>query len=411
MMYNTHMPPKWLENAVIYQVVVDRFSTGNPGEDRSLAGKASASDWMGGNLKGVAKRFDHLKDLGINVLYISPVFKGPHYHGYSVADPFEMDPRYGTKADLKKLVKLCHDNGMKVIMDFVPNHISAESSIFKDAQENRESEYRDWFVFKRWPYDYLHFFNIREIPKINGDNKQAREYVISAATYWAEEFGIDGYRLDHAIGLSIPFWKEFRREIKKVNKEFALIGEAGKAIGAFLEEVYDKRTMETLWSLGSSSASVRKRVEALLDKGDLDSCIEFNDLVMGELEGVMDACIDFTFRDLAWALAAGKMDFKEFWEKLAKHYAKFKKDSLLISLLSNHDCGRFLSEFGKSKAEFSSILQFLVKGPTSIYYGEEIGLKGRGASEGARRFMPWDKKVWDEELFEHYQSLCKLRTG
>ncbi|HID17522.1 TPA: hypothetical protein EYP26_04435 [Candidatus Bathyarchaeota archaeon] len=294
--------------------------------------------------------------------------------------------------------------------------------------------------------------DIKHIPKINVENAEAREYVISAAKYWVKEFGIDGYRLDHAIGPSLDFWKEFKKEVKKINKDFALIGEAGKALGAYLNETIKKELVETLWITNSASARVKKRIRALVEKGDLESCIEFNDLMMKELEGVTDACIDFTFRDLAWALADKKIDFREFWKKLGRHYGRFgggsespqgrpfglkepkpeglrnagfhseaqakeegsrakARGSYLISLLSNHDCGRFLAEFGKSPAEFSSILQFLVKGPTLIYYGEEIGLKGGGKFEGARHFMPWDKRSWDKELLEHYQGLCGLRTS
>lgn len=403
------MAVDWLENAVIYQIVVDRFSTADPQKDKLLASKTS-DDWMGGNLKGVIAHFDHLKNLGINVLYLSPIYKGPHYHGYSVVDPFEMDPRYGTKADLKKLVKLCHDSGIKVIVDFVPNHLSAKSPIFKGAQKGKQSKYRDWFIFKNTADDYLSFLDVKHIPKVNVENKEAREYVISAAKYWVKEFEIDGYRLDHAIGPSLGFWKEFRREIKKINKDFALIGEAGKALGAYLNETFKKELVETLWITRSAPTQVKKRINVLVEKGDLESCIEFNDLMMKELEGVMDACIDFTFRDLVWALADKKIDFKEFWKKLFAHYGQFGKDFLLILHSSNHDCGRFLAEFGKSSVEFSSILQFLIKGPTLIYYGEEIGLKGRGEFEGGRRFMPWDKKSWDKELLGHYQNLCKLRT-
>jgi glycosidase len=400
---------KWLKNAVIYQIMVDRFSTGDQRRDK-LFGNKTSRNWMGGSIKGIIKHIDHIKELA-NVLYVSPIFSASEYHGYSVTNFFEVDSHFGKKDDLKKLVKVCHENGIKFVLDFVPNHMSSKNPIFLDAKKNKKSRYFSWFIFDKWPENYMCFLNVRELPKINVDNEDARNYIISAARYWAEEFEIDGYRLDHSIGPSLNFWEEFRSEMKNIRRDFALIGEAGKALGSFLKEKFEKEWIETLWLTKSFSDEERERVKEIMDKYDLSSCIEFNDLMMKHSEEVLDGCLDFSFGDLIIALARNEITREEFERKLKEHYGKFKEDFALITLASNHDRGRFLSYFGKKKTIEISSLQFSIPQPTLIYYGEEIGLKGKGPFENARRFMIWDEKLWDKELLEHYKALCKARIS
>lgn len=403
---------KWLKNAVIYQIMVDRFSTGNSRKDRKLENKTSKS-WMGGNLKGILTHIEHISNFA-NVLYLSPVYSASEYHGYAVKDYFKIDPHFGREKDLIKLVRASHERNIKVILDFVPNHMSWENPIFVEAKRNRNSKYFKWFVFEKWPNEYLCYLNVKELPKINVDNEDAREYLISAAKYWIEIAEIDGYRLDHSIGPSKDFWKEFNREIKSIKKDFALIGEAGHALGWYVgskfKKEWKKEWIKTLWFIKSFSLKERKEVEEIAEKRDLFSSIEYTDLMMKNSQEIFDGCIDFSFGDLAIALATGKIKEEEFKKNLEKHYKKFRKDFSLITLLSNHDRGRFVSYFGKEKTIEISSLQFSIYQPALIYYGEEIGLKGKGPFENARRFMIWNKKLWDKELLEHYKALYKSRS-
>jgi glycosidase len=398
---------EWLRNAVVYQIMVDRFSTGNPEKDALLAGRTS-KDWIGGNLRGIIKHIGHIKKLA-NVIYMSPIYSASEYHGYSIIDFFELDRHFGKKEDLKKLAKLCHVNNMKLILDFVPNHVSSKNPIFLKAQNDRNCKYFSWFIFDRWPNKYMCFLDMKELPKINLDNRDARNYIIAAAKYWMNEFEIDGFRLDHSIGPSLDFWEEFRKEIKSVKDDFALIGEAGKALGSFLKGRFEKNWIKTLWLTRSFSNKDRKKVREIMNRCDLNSCIEFNDLMMKYSEKILDGCIDFSFGDLAWALAADRITKAEFDKKLEEHYKKFKKDFVLMTLLSNHDRGRFISYFGKRKTIKISSEQFSINQPALIYYGEEIGLNGRGPFEKARRFMIWDEKAWDKGLLKHYKFLSKSR--
>jgi glycosidase len=398
------MSKSWLnEGTVIYQVFVDRFSTGVLERDLKLANKTS-NNWMSGNLKGIINRLNHIEKFS-NTIYISPIFLSSNYHGYSVENHFKIDPHFGSAKDLKKLVDECHKRNIKVILDFVPNHVSFKNPIFLDAQRNRSSKYFNWFIFKKWPKEYLCFLDVKELPKLNLENEEAANYIISAAKYWVLKFDIDGYRLDHSIGPPLRFWRKFKKEMKKLKKDFVLIGEHGNALGWYFDACFKKDHIETLWFIRDLPNNVRRKIESLIDKSDLFSIIELNDILMKYTQDIFDGCIDFTFMDLSYAIASNKLTMKEFEILLEKHYKKFSKGFNLITSLSNHDRGRFLSYFGKKKLIDFSILQFSISQPTLIYYGEEIGLKGKGTFEKAREFMSWNEKRWNKDIFMHYRRL------
>lgn len=209
----------WFKNAVIYHILIDRF-----------AGFKSAKNWenpefLGGNIKGITEKLPYLKEIGINTIWISPFYKTSSYHGYHVTDYFEVDPHFGTTNDVKELIESIHELDMRIIADFVPNHCSKEHPYFKEAQRDKNSEYKEWFYFVNWPNDYLSFLSIKDIPKINLNNTNARNYIINAAKHWLS-LGFDGYRLDHVIGPSHDFWRQFRQEIKEIFPQAVLIGEA-----------------------------------------------------------------------------------------------------------------------------------------------------------------------------------------
>ena len=210
---------EWFKNSVIYQILIDRF-----------AGFKSTENWekpqfLGGNIKGIIQKLPYLKELGINTIWISPFYKCSEYHGYHITDFFEVDPHFGTIKDLKELIYETHKINIRIIADFVPNHCSSIHPYFLDAQKNKDSEYKDWFYFKKWPDDYLCFLSIRQLPKIDLENKEARNYMINCAKHWLS-LGFDGFRLDHVIGPSHNFWKKFRIEIKSIFPNAVLIGEA-----------------------------------------------------------------------------------------------------------------------------------------------------------------------------------------
>lgn len=132
----------WFKDSIIYQILIDRF-----------AGFNSVNNWdkpqfLGGNIKGITEKLPYLKELGINTIWISPFYKCSEYHGYHITDFFEVEPRFGSMKDLQELIESSHKINIKIIADFVANHCSNIHPFFIDAQNNKNSKYRNWFYFK-----------------------------------------------------------------------------------------------------------------------------------------------------------------------------------------------------------------------------------------------------------------------
>ena len=163
----------WLKNEIIYHIFIDRF-----------AGFKSTDNWdkpefLGGNIKGIIQKIPYLKDLGITTIWISPFYKTSAYHGYHITDFYSVDAHFGCIEDLDMLISKVHDNKMKIIADFVPNHCSKHHPFFIEAQNNKKSKYYDWFYFTNWPDQYLCFLSISEIPKLNLNNKITKDHILN----------------------------------------------------------------------------------------------------------------------------------------------------------------------------------------------------------------------------------------
>jgi len=408
---NNMKNPNWIKNSIIYHIFLDRFSTGDVIKDKKLAAKTS-SGWMGGNIGGVIKKLDYLKNLGINTIYLSPIYQSTFYHGYSITDYFEVDAHFGNKNYLRRLMEACHKANIRVLLDFVPNHCSYMHPFFMDAQRNRNSQYRDWFIFTKWPKEYVCFLDVKELPKINLENPDAQEHIISAAEYWIREFGIDGYRLDHAIGPPLSFWKEFKKRTKRIRKDSKLIAEI------WFRGINTKHST-MLCLLKSFPKKSLERMMELIKDGEI---IKLNWMALREVDKmkIFDGGLDFNFMELAWATIKNKMNFDELCRRLKKYDSGFSRYFHLISFLSNHDMGRFLYQSkNKNLVKLLSSLQFSLPRPVMIYYGEEIGLSQKGpvkfnisfSDVEARRFMIWERKKWDRDIFDHYRALCKLKNS
>ena len=332
----------WFWDAIIYQIFIDRF-----------AGFPDITGWekpkfLGGNLKGIIEKLDYLSDLGITTLWLSPFCQTSAYHGYHITDFYKVDPNFGTEEDLKELITSAHSKNMRIITDFVPNHCSAYHPIFQKAQKDKNSPFYNWFYFKKWPDDYLCFLDFKILPKFNLDNKQVSQHLIDSAKHWLS-MGIDGFRIDHAIGLPHAFLKIFNKEVKAVNPEAVLIGEAWIAGMSF-------RNLKTIriknkylrWLSGIRQESVEKEY-------------------YGELDGVLD----FYFRDRIIEYIAWKEKPEDYTavlhEKLLHHYRNFPDDYLLPDFIDNHDMSRFLFECGQNreKLKMALELQFSLSQPPS----------------------------------------------
>ena len=178
----------------------------------------------GGDLRGILQHMDYLLDLGINAIYLNPIFLSPSTHRYNTVDYYQIDPKLGTLADFKQLLDAAHGNGMRVILDGVFNHTGRGFFAFSDILENQEhSAYKDWYTINHFPVDayspgdatdYLGWWKFKSLPKLNTHNPHVRKYIMDVARYWIEQ-GADGWRLDVPNEINDDgFWAEFRQVVK-----------------------------------------------------------------------------------------------------------------------------------------------------------------------------------------------------
>ncbi len=365
-----HRVPAWVQESVIYHILVDRFA---PAPGSEFARHTNLSGFFGGTLRGVLHRLDYLSELGVNAVWLSPIFPSPSHHGYDATDFRSIEPRLGSPADLKALVDEMHRRGMRLILDFVPNHTSNKHPFFESAHREADSPYRDYYTFARWPDQYKTFFGVKALPQINNENAAARRYVIDSAVYWLQEFGVDGFRLDYAYGPSHDFWTDYYQAVKAANPDSFHVGEI----------------VET---------------PALLRS----------------YEGLLDGALDFLWLQMARKLFAfGTADVAQFEQFLSAHERYFAGlNFVLPTFLDNHDMNRFLwvTRGNKRLLRLAAVCQFTLGATPIIYYGTEAGLSQlrdirqgtRGIPEESRLPMPWGDRQ-DQTLYTFYQRLIRLR--
>jgi len=361
--------PAWVQNAVIYHIFLDRFRTSKP--DGSFDENDDPQALHGGTLRGVTEALPYLQELGITCLWLSPLHPAETYHRYDVLDYFDVDPRLGSKEDLKELVERAHALGMRVMLDYVPSHTSWHHPAFLAAQQQRDAETYDWYTFEQWPDQYRSFLDlVPTLPSLRSDSKGARQHIIESALYWMREFGIDGFRLDHAIGHSMDYWTDLRHATHATSPDAFLLGEATD-------------TPETLRNY----------------RGKLDGILDFP----------LTSALRHTFALQDWSVHQ--------FEQFLFAYEHFMADGPgRATFLDNHDMNRFLFLAGNSieRLKMAALCQFTLAGTPILYYGTEIGLTQRAAIEQvgdaeARRNMPWKRDEWNLDLLAFYQALIQIR--
>jgi glycosidase len=342
------MSQDWFKKAIIYQILIDRFSGADISEN--------IPDFMGGNLQGIIARIDYLSELGVNTIWLSPFCKTDRYHGYHIIDYKSVDPHFGSFNDLQELITRAHDKSLRVITDFVPNHCSDKHPFFIEAQRDRKSKYFNWFYFKNWPDNYLCFMNFRELPKLNLENHEARDYIVEVAKYWLSE-GVDGYRIDHVIGPSHNFWKHFYTEIKSSYTDCVLFGEAwGEGIDPKYFETFNVNWRLFRKAFGMSQESLQREYYKELD-GVLD--FKLQDIIVKNLSRGNGFTSSVLFR-----------------EEVRRHFSRYPDNFQLVTFLDNHDMNRFLFYCNGNSELLLEALEFLFSTgkPVVIYYGTEMGM-------------------------------------
>ncbi|MNX41856.1 Cyclomaltodextrinase [compost metagenome] len=372
-----HTPPEWVKESVFYQIFPERFANGDvsndPEQTEVWGGKPEYHNFFGGDLQGVRDHLDHLTELGVNVIYFTPIFESPTNHKYDTQDYYRIDPHFGTKETLRDLVKDCHARGIRVILDGVFNHSGFTFPYFQDVLEKgRESRYYDWFHIQEWPLQviegiptYKTFAFERTMPKLNTANPEVKDYFLKLGRYWIEETDIDGWRLDVANEVDHAFWRDFRKVVKEVKPDAYILGE--------------------VWHDGMSW------------------------LLGDQFDGVMNyplcnAILDFFVfeHDDAYSFAA----------KVGGYIARYPKQVTEASFnhLDTHDTVRLLTlcKDDIRRMKLAATFQLTHIGAPSIYYGDEIGLAGEFDPDN-RRPMIWDREKMNRELFEFYRTMIALR--
>ena len=371
--------PEWLDEAVVYQIFPERFNNGNdeldPDNLKKWGELPKRDSFFGGDLQGIYEKLDYLEDLGINTIYLTPIFESLSNHKYNIDDYLKIDEHFGDEEIFEKLVNKAHDKDMKIILDAVFNHSGFNFFAFEDLRKNGEdSKYKNWYIYDSLPLqteipvNYETFArNIPNLPKLNTANKEVQDYLLKVTEYWMKNFDIDGWRLDVADEVDPSFWRRFRKKVKSLDKDAYIIGE--------------------VWHSGMK----------WLQGNQFDAIMNYS---------FTEAVIDFIARD--------KIGPSEFDNRLTINRMNYREDiaNSLLNLLDSHDTPRILRHCNedKNKMKLAVLIQMTYPGVPMILYGDELGLTG-GDDPDSRRCMPWNNNQADYNLRDFYKSLIKIRKN
>ena len=391
-----YAPPEAFRGAVCYQIFPDRFfRAGGPAPADKLApytlrpfegfvpSAPDASDFAGGDLRGIAEKLDYIAGLGTKVIYLNPIFMACSNHRYDTADWLRIDPLLGTEADFRALCSAAHARGMKVLLDGVFSHCGAISRYF-DADgrfgggacsAGTASPFYKWFDFTEFPKKYACWWGIDSLPNINEMDGDYLDFIIrgpdSVVAHWLSA-GADGFRLDVADELPDEFIALLRARVRELKPDAAVIGE--------------------VWEDASNKEAfgVRRRY-----------------FTGAELDGV----INFPMRRAILAFAAGEDDGSALAETvmtLGENYPAAALDCTM-SILGNHDTERLAQILPElPRRRLAAFLQFTLPGAPVVYYGDEAGLSG-GRDPMNRLCFPWGRE--DRSLTDFYRQLAALKNA
>ena len=367
--------PAWSRGQIFYQIFPERYCNGNRRNDPPDTvpwGTAPTRDnYMGGDLQGIIDRLDYLSGLGVECLYLNPIFTADFNHKYATTDYFSVDPQFGTGRELKELVERAHSRGIRIVLDGVFNHTGIHFPPFQDVLlHQEESRYRHWYLIDRSPatvshQDYECVGAYKYMPKLNTSNAEVREFVWKVIEYWIREYNIDGWRLDVADEVADSLWTMIRTRLKAEYPEALLLGET--------------------WGPGYR--------------------------LMNGME--MDSVMNYVFRDAVRDYIAlgviGADGFEARMGRMLSDYPRVMNQSM-FNLLDSHDTERFRFLCGEDRAKFvlGLVVLMMFEGSPSVYYGDEIGMTGANDPD-CRRCMKWDEAGQDRELLVLYRQLLEIR--
>lgn len=416
-----YQTPEWFKGGVMYQIFPDRFYKQGTmpdingriarkwGEDPyyqpNIYGKVLNNDFFGGNFKGIEAKLPYLRDLGVTVIYLNPVFEAASNHRYDTSDYMKIDPVLGSEENFTSLIKAAEKQGIRIILDGVFNHTGDDSVYFNKygryptvgAYQSKDSPYYSWYNFSEFPERYESWWGIDILPQVNENSKEYQEFIFGengVLKKWLK-FGIGGYRLDVADELPDFFLKGLRKSVKESNENAVIIGE--------------------VWEDAATKIAYSKRRE-YLHGHELDSVMNYplKEAIIGYIQS---------------GNAANLLNIIRI---LLDHYPKITVDCLM-NILGTHDTARiltvlggvychnkdemaqksaYLSETAKKKAieklKMAAVLQYTLPGIPCIYYGDENGQEGH-IDPFCRRCFDWDKPNTDLQGF--YMRLGEIRKS
>jgi len=366
---------KWWKEAVVYQIYPRSFNDSN-------------GDGIG-DLQGIISKLDYIKSLGVNVIWINPIYGSPNDdNGYDVSDYRSIMKDFGTMEDFDLLLKGLHERGIKLVMDLVVNHSSDEHEWFKQSRSSRTSPYREYYHWwnaeqgkppyryslfdvnhDAWRYDpltnayYLHYFS-RKQPDLNWENPKVRQEVYDIMKFWADK-GIDGYRLDaFQFAAKDTTFPAFPRGFEKnFNKYYGVQGNLHGYLQQMYKEVLSKYdVMSVAEGAGNTDEDAHNMVDA--DRHELNMAYAFDGVGIATPEGY------------------SLLHFKEVFTKWD---STFSKKGWLSIFLANHDQARLVSRFGNDSPEFREVSSKMLttfimtmRGTPYYYNGDELGMTNAG---------------------------------
>ena len=410
--------PEWMKGGVMYQIFPDRFHKvgelpiaawkvrrsdwgGMPTYKPNEYGKVLNNDFFGGNLNGITEKLDYLKELGVTVIYLNPIFEAYSNHRYDTGDYLKIDQQLGTEEDLDRLVSEAKKRGIRIILDAVLNHTGSDSRYFNryghydsiGAFQSQQSPYYEWYRFRSYPESYESWWGIDTLPNVNEQSPSYQNFVFGengVLKTWLRH-GVSGYRLDVADELPDFFLQKLRTAVKEETPDAVVIGE--------------------VWEDASNKIAYSERRQ-YLQGYELDSVMNYP---------LKDAIISYV-------QSGNTSQLRETLYMLIDNYPKQTLDCLM-NILGTHDTPRILTVLGgktcankdemavtsmdekevsaaRKKLKMAAVLQFTLPGVPCIYYGDENAMQGY-QDPFCRGCFDWVNT--DEELLAFYRKLGALR--
>jgi alpha-glucosidase len=408
--------PDWVAEAVFYQIFPDRFANGDPTNDphpgsfEALAGRPQTYPWeappapeqprslvfYGGDLAGILQRLDYLTHLGVNALYLNPVFTAYSNHRYDVVDHERVDPHLGGDAALVALREALDERGMRYILDVVPNHCGVLHPWFQAARQDLDAPEAAFFTFTHHPDDYASWLGARSLPKLNYRSEELRRRIYagddSLFRRWLRPpFSADGWRVDVAnmlarqgpTQLGVEVARGIREAVKQTDPEAYLLGENFFDASPQLRgDQWDGVMNYAGFGFPLLHWLRGYRVRAWGQAEEIESPVPWPTAALAE----------------SWRQRLAAVP----WASALAQY----------NLLGSHDTPRLRSLLGgrADLQRLAAVVQFTFPGVPGLYYGDEVGMEDRPGL-GPRAPMIWDEARWDRATLALYRDLIALRRS